>query len=150
TGSSTISTNGISFGHGTYTKLHNGSVIATGGTIFNFGDDLLRTVEIYNPLTGKWSLTEPMHYPRIRHDALLLPNGKLLVIGGFRPNASPLYVYAGPPEVYDPATGHWTVLPVTGEDLGPKYTLIPYYPLPVLLPDNKVVLFFGIAGIRPF
>ncbi len=150
TGSSRFSTSSFTFTHGTYTKLHNGSVIATGSSILSATEEMLRSVEIYDPLAEKWRDAEPMHFPRSRHDALLLPNGKLLVIGGFRPNASPPYVYAGPPEVFDPATGKWTILPLSGEDLAPLYTLIPSYPLPLLLPNGKVILFVGLRAIRPF
>ena len=49
-----------------------------------------------------WTVTGTMVTPRSGHTATLLPSGKVLVAGGgTKPNASA--------ELYDPATGAWTV-----------------------------------------
>jgi hypothetical protein len=90
--------------HGTYTRLHNGSVLAVGGSVAPTAEEA-RSAEIYNPTTGVWRETSPMNYQRQFHEAHLLPDGRALVIGGYTPNVGPAPVYAGPPEVFDPATG---------------------------------------------
>jgi N-acetylneuraminic acid mutarotase len=53
--------------------------------------------------TGSWALTGSMHIARISPIAVTLPNGKVLVTGGFNnPNS-----FASS-ELWDPSTGKWT------------------------------------------
>jgi hypothetical protein len=66
--------------------------------------------EIYDPRTGNWTLTSPMHVARARSTATLLPNGRVLVAGGTRGGAD--MASADPlaeAEIYNPRTGAWTV-----------------------------------------
>jgi hypothetical protein len=49
-----------------------------------------------------------MNTPRDGHAATLLPSGKVLVAGGFSPAPSGLFPFATA-ELYDPATGTWSV-----------------------------------------
>jgi hypothetical protein len=53
---------------------------------------------------GTWTTTGSMNTARTRHTATLLPNGKVLVAGGF--NQTNLLASA---EIYDPSAGKWTV-----------------------------------------
>jgi len=41
------------------------------------------TAELYNMTNGSWSYTGSMNVSRYLHAAILLPNGKVLVAGGF-------------------------------------------------------------------
>ncbi|MCA1684305.1 MAG: hypothetical protein LC708_04170, partial [Actinobacteria bacterium] len=70
------------------------------------------SAELYNPITERFALTGSMREPRWSHTATLLPNGKVLVAGGFGTfgpgNAQPVLTSA---EVYDPAAGTWTSTP---------------------------------------
>jgi hypothetical protein len=54
-------------------------------------------VEIYDPRTNSWALAASMKVGREAHTATLLPNGQVLVIGGFSASA----------EIYDPGTNSW-------------------------------------------
>jgi len=80
-------------GYGSHTLLPNGKVLLVGG-----GDDGLR-VEMFNPLSGRWSPAAPLAVPQPGHVAVLMADGKLLVAG------SPVAAA----EIYDPASNHWTV-----------------------------------------
>jgi hypothetical protein len=64
------------------------------------------TAELYDPTSGKWSLTGSMHVPRCNHGAALLPDGRVLVAGG--DSSSGVHATA---EIYDPGSGRWSVVP---------------------------------------
>jgi hypothetical protein len=63
----------------------------------------LATAEVFDPNTGSWTLTRPMHVARYGHIAVTLSDGKIMVTGG---TIAPLVATASA-EVYDPATGTW-------------------------------------------
>ncbi len=41
------------------------------------------TCRLYDPATNTWSITQPLNTPRAFHTANLLPNGRILVSGGY-------------------------------------------------------------------
>ena len=89
------------YGH-TITLLLNGKLLAAGGCTTNFAPARVSAAaELYDPDTGTWSATGAMHTNRCYHTATLLPNGKVLVVGGNGGLSSA--------ELYDPATGAWTM-----------------------------------------
>jgi len=116
----------------TATLLANGRVLAVGGTN---GSGYLPThygVEQYNPVAGTWTVppascnlchppnspppaaldsrpTGHLHVERCQHTATLLSNGKVLVAGGETSNG-PTNIT----ELFDPATGTWSLWPVVG------------------------------------
>ena len=59
----------------------------------------LSSAELYNPATGKFTLTGSLNKPRILHTAHLLADGKVLIVAGnhFGSIASA--------ELYDPSSG---------------------------------------------
>jgi len=58
--------------------------------------------ELFDPATGKWSLTSSLTLPRYGYAAALLPNGKVLVAGGINRLENQLVA-----EIYDPVAGKW-------------------------------------------
>jgi len=89
----------------TATLLHDGRVLVAGGA----GPDgnQQQSSELYDPAKGTWTATGNLNFARQDHTATLLPNGmdrKVLVAGGSGPSG--LLASA---ELYDPATGRWTV-----------------------------------------
>ncbi|MCX6929017.1 MAG: hypothetical protein NT154_38260, partial [Verrucomicrobia bacterium] len=56
----------------------------------------------YDPASGTWTMTSSLNSARAAHTATLLPNGKVLVAGGF--GISNNLVSA---ELYDPSIGTW-------------------------------------------
>lgn len=70
----------------TATRLADGRILIAGG--FHKGEDgysqvYLRSAEIYDPATRKFSETREMTYSRAGHTATLLNNGWVLIAGGF-------------------------------------------------------------------
>jgi len=85
----------------TATLLNNGKVLVTGGTIGGVISDAttLSTAEVYDPAAKTFASTGNMNAHRYGHTATLLPNGKVLIVGGASTQAA---------EIYDPATGIFT------------------------------------------
>jgi hypothetical protein len=89
-------------GH-TATLLPNGKVLVTGGLGYDLGYVHLSSAELYDPDTGTFAATGSMTTARDGYTATLLPNGKVLVTGGWNPNDGTLCSA----EVYDPASGEF-------------------------------------------
>jgi hypothetical protein len=89
----------------TATLLNNGMVLVAGG--FN-GGGVLASAELYDPTTGAFTYTGNMNVPRYYHTATLLDNGKVLIAGGDDPSGA-LIVPLASAEIYDPATGVFTL-----------------------------------------
>jgi uncharacterized protein (TIGR03437 family) len=109
-----------------------------------------RNAEIFNPVTGLWRDTAPMNLGRGDYSTLLLPNGKLLVIGGYSSVQNGAAIYAGPPEIFDPATEKWSIINTTGVDLAARYNaLLGTQPTAIALPSGKVLLVGGFFAVYP-
>lgn len=116
-------TGSIKFAHVLHsqTLLQNGKVLAAGGKQFAFLNDptslsnvLVHQCELYDPTAGTWSTTGNMSYARFGHGAVLLPDGRVLVVGGYgyRPTVDQPGIVAPflvkDAEIYDPNTGFWS------------------------------------------
>ncbi len=67
------------------------------------------TAAIYDPTANTWTAATPMHAGRHDFTATVLPNGKVLVIGGSSAGGSDsIYSPLASAERYDPATNTWT------------------------------------------
>ena len=74
------------------------------------------TAELYDPATGSWSATGPLHYARVGAPAVTLVDGRALVVGSVRSWAG--WNYTQPKldgrayetaEIYDPRTGRFSL-----------------------------------------
>ncbi|HZU43143.1 MAG TPA: kelch repeat-containing protein [Terriglobales bacterium] len=97
-------------GHGG-TLLPNGKVLISGG--MNYVSPnlvILKSAELYDPTANTFTATAPMAVPRQAHTATLLPNGKVLVVGGLTYYLVRLgyVVCTATAEIYDPATATWS------------------------------------------
>src|SRR5260370_20398165 len=98
----------------TATLLPDGTVLAAGG-----GDPyaILASAELYDPVAGTWSGTEPMSTLRDIHVAARLSDGRVLVAGGFNGGGglSPAQPYdaAPPARATTGSTGTPPALPVS-------------------------------------
>jgi len=95
----------------------------------------LATAELYDPQSNSWTLAASMHTPRSYHTATLLPDGRVLVVGGIEASNDVTGTVLASAELYDPLTNSWT----------------PAAPLPVararhaavLLADHRVLVIGG-------
>ena len=93
-------------GH-TATLLTTGKVLVAGGFVGG-GIGGTNSAELYDPNTGLWTPTDPFPIAVYRHCAVLLPNGKVLAMGGIGPTGT-----TNMAAVFDPASGtngKWTTV----------------------------------------
>jgi Galactose oxidase, central domain len=119
-------------GH-TATLLQSGKVLVAGG--LDPGDFGIFSTELYDPTTGTWTVSGRMNDERGGHTATLLPNGHVLIVGACNSG-----VFCGrgnsgsSAELYNPATGTWSV---TGA-LTPRF-----FHTATLLPNGRVLIAGG-------
>ena len=83
----------------TGTLLRDGRVLVVGG---HSPTAVQASAELYDPATGRWTLTGSLRTPRRNHTATLLADGTVLVAGGSNSSGWPRSA-----ELYDPARGRW-------------------------------------------
>jgi N-acetylneuraminic acid mutarotase/sugar lactone lactonase YvrE len=86
-------------------RLANGKVLIAGGQ-GNASNIVFSSAELFDPNTGTWSPTGSMAVTRYGHTMTLLPNGKVLVVGGT--SCISCFNALGSAELYDPASGTWS------------------------------------------
>jgi hypothetical protein len=107
TWSITGSLNAARGGH-TATLLPNGDVLVAGACNDGIYCGNNSSAELYNPITGTWSITGALNTPRFFHTATLLPNGQVLIAGGLYENFfSGTEAFLDSAEIYDAAHGNW-------------------------------------------
>jgi hypothetical protein len=89
----------------TATVLEDGHVLIVGGT--DKGNPPL-PAEIFDPVTGTFMLAASLREGRMAHDACLLPDGRVVVAGGW---ADVRKATTSSVEIYDPVKKCWTFLP---------------------------------------
>jgi hypothetical protein len=105
--------------------------------IFGGGNPATPTTEIIEPLaaTPAWSFGPPMSQARIEMNATILPNGKVLALGGSL-NDEDLATASLNADLYDPATN---TMSSAGANVYPRL----YHSGSLLLPDATVALLGG-------
>ncbi|MGB2673045.1 MAG: hypothetical protein WA829_01365 [Candidatus Acidiferrum sp.] len=123
----------------TATALRDGRVLIVGGGSGHYpSQNVYRSAEIYDPATGKFTLTGEMSVGRHKHAAILLRRGRVLIVGG-SDNRDWHGEYASA-EIYDPVAGTFTPTGVM------KTTRFKLPSAVALLPNGKVL----VAGGGPF
>jgi hypothetical protein len=124
----------------TSTLLPNGKVLIVGG-IPETGPTAQSSssAELYEPATGTFSSTGSMSVPRMSHTATLIPNGKVLITGGYAGFVNQASAGAtATAELYDPRSG--TFAP-TGQMSLPRFSHTA-----TLLNSGKVLIVGGDGG----
>ena len=117
----------------TATLLQDGQVLVAGGMTTNRTLQPTAAAELYDPLSDNWTTTAPMASVRRAHTATLLPNAKVLVIGGNTGSAA-----LSSAELYDPASGTWTNIAAMKIDRA--------FHAAILLRDGRVLVTGGRSG----
>jgi hypothetical protein len=82
------------------TRLHDGTLMISGGSTTQIVNDTVASVEIFDPTTDLFAAGGTMTVPRARHTATTLASGKVLLTGGATA-PGPITIYASA-EIYDP------------------------------------------------
>jgi len=85
----------------TATLLPDGKVLISGGFREEGTSEIaIASAEIFDPATNSFTPTGDMNEPRDGHTATLLPNGQVLIVGGWNQSSR-----SSTAELYDPRTG---------------------------------------------
>jgi len=85
-----------------------------------------------NTATPVWKKVGSLHYTHQKFSTVLLPDGRVMAIGGSSDGTANLATADMTPEIWDPATGQWSDLPNLAV---PRM----YHSNALLLPDGRVV-----------
>jgi N-acetylneuraminic acid mutarotase len=127
----------------TATRLPDGKVLVAGGYRDNhvqypgsngifYVPTSLDQAELWDPITGVWEIVGNLIGARDSHTATLLPNGEVIIVGGFDWN---VHLFVGGTQLYEPATATW----MTVASLGSVRRLHTATPLP----DGSVLVVGG-------
>lgn len=108
----------------TSTLLTNGNVVVIGGTSVGFQQWYKGESEIYNPSTGIFHKAARIIPWRYWHSSILLPNGKVLIVGGYTGQDETLRKIKNA-DLYDPKTDKFIKISnMHYPRLGPTLTLL--------------------------
>jgi N-acetylneuraminic acid mutarotase len=115
--------------------LGTGKVLVTAGLLAYPDCTYRSTAELYNYANNSWASTGPLHLARSSATMAVLATGKVLLAAGPQNGCPTPNTGLSQAEVYDPATGVWTV---TGNTSVPRYANFIS-----LLPSGKMLLAGG-------
>lgn len=123
----------------TATTLADGRVLVAGGCTTNgcdLGSPGGATAEVFDPATGMFTATGALTVSRDDHAARLLPDGRVILIGGW--GASGVLATT---DLYDPSSGSFSQGPTMRS---PRAGVVP-----VTLDDGRLLIAGGFTGNRP-
>ena len=105
----------------TATRLSSGNILVVGGTryvpleawqnpnrLLHPKLAILDTVELYDVANDRWSAMPPLPAPRTSHSATLLPDGRVLIVGGWSGDYRNPLAVAASVLLWDPTTHQWS------------------------------------------
>jgi hypothetical protein len=122
-------------------RTDDGRVVVIGGELVDAERTMIATVEVYDPKADSWTSLEDLPEARAMHTATLLLDGRILVVGGGRPNAT------GQPSGLDVATTAVLIDPVSDTREVIVGTATPRHAhATVLLSSGKVLVIGGASN----
>ncbi len=91
----------------------------------------VETIDLAVP-SPAWTLGPGMQFARIQHNAVLLPTGRVLVVGGRSDAPGGVADSVMVPEIFDPVTSTW-------DPVAPHRVARMYHSTALLLPDGRVL-----------
>jgi hypothetical protein len=120
----------------TATLLPNGKVLIAGGFLEEGTSEIaIASAEIFDPGTNTFTPTSDMNEPRDGHTATLLPDGQVLIVGGWNQSSR-----SSTAELYDPQTGTFEY---TGSLMAPRQGMTA-----TLLKNGRVLIAGGDSARR--
>ena len=114
--------------------LPNGKVLVAGGAVNPDSSGALASAELYDPVARTFTTINSMNVARVDFTMTLLPNGTVLITGGFNDTA-----ILSSAEIFDPATNTFTLLPNAMTSPRSEHTA-------TLLANGKVLITGGNAS----
>lgn len=116
------------------TPLNDGRIMAAGGFYLQQDGSRVKSlsssfVEFFDPATETWEIGPSMTFNHSMHEALSLPDGRVLILGG------DVNEFTG--EIFDPVTNEWTAINTPGVGFRREYRA-------VMIDENHVMLSGGI------
>ena len=110
-----------------------GKVMVTGGGTLG-SDPVVRSTSVIdlNAATPAWRDTSPMAFGRSQHNLVILPDGKVLVVGGAADISLISTNGVLPAEIWDPVSEQWTQVAAMARNRM-------YHSIAILLPDGRVL-----------
>jgi hypothetical protein len=112
------------------TLLSNGRVLLAGGQFGSTDATYAPAAQVFDPTTGKFTATGPLNQPRAGQAAAILPNGQVLLVGGYEQA-----INFDSTELFDPTAG-------TFSSSGTMST-VRYYPTASVLTDGRILVAGG-------
>ncbi len=116
---------------------HQDTVMIIGGQSNEVVTETVEIIDLVDP-SPAWRYTQQMTFPRMHANAVILPNGKVVVVGGHSEvhddgggGPPPSAVYEA--EMFDPTTETWSVMAA-------MQRARVYHSTAVLLPDGRVLV----------
>ena len=119
--------------------LNDGRVLITGRLSYDSPTGRINGAVIYDPHTDTWTPTGPMTHARMSHTLTLLPNGRVIAVGGEEPLDSSQPIIYSTTEIYDPDANSWSPGPNLSEPRSSHSA--------TLLPDGRIFLVGGIGQL---
>ncbi len=116
-------------------SLPNGKVLITGGAVNPNGSGALASAELYDPASHSFTTLPNMSAARVDHTMTLLPNGEVLIGGGFNDTG-----VLSSAELFDPSTNTFTLLATTMSTARAEHTA-------TLLANGKVLIAGGNTNV---
>ena len=117
--------------------LQTGKILAIGGWDQNLNPEA--TCELYDPATETWSATGSLNVARAEARAVRLLDGRVALLGGETTSAYSYPVQTTQVEIYDPATGVWSL--AGNLQIGRQNTAA------ALLHDGTILMVDGLVGV---